>query len=109
MVIPGKDVRKTHRSGDQPLETSRTGFVLLSVQNEIPSCVEQNLFVTYVLSFGVSVPRGRVSERAASFDIRTPREGTHRYALGRLFLPADAASKYPISHCSSLSPSRIPF
>lgn len=54
---------------------------------------------------------GRVCERGASFENRTP-EGTHRCALSRLFLPAAAAaaaaSTYPISHCSSLSPCRIP-
>lgn len=91
VVIPGKDVRKTHRSGDQSLETGRAGAVLSLAQNEIPSCAEQNLFVTSVLSSHVSALTGRVSDRVASFDVRTP-EGSlpivaHSVGSSSLLLP----------------------
>lgn len=50
-----KDVRKTHRSGDQSLETS--SCIVAVVQNEA-SLVSKNLFATCVLISYVSVPSG---------------------------------------------------
>lgn len=50
-----KDVRKTHRSGDQSLETS--SCIVAVVQSEA-SLVSKNLFVTCVLISYVSVPSG---------------------------------------------------
>lgn len=68
-VIVEKDVRKTHRSGDQSLETSSSRSIVAVEQNEIISCVEKKktLVVTYVFLSFVFVPPLNVS----SLDICT--------------------------------------
>lgn len=75
-----KDVRKTHRTGDQSLETS--SCIVAVVQNEA-SLVSKNLFATCVLISYVSVPSG-----ACLLLVSAPE--------GRLPIHAHSASSFPL-------------
>lgn len=99
-------MRKTRQSADQPLDTSRAGALLslwCGMKNPLWSPTEA--LCNFWLSFHVSAPPVSRLTGLLVADIRTP-EGTHRCAP--FSPPCCRFKKYPISHCGSFSPNRIP-